>query len=79
VRRQQAAPAAADRRRKRPGGAARTLRAIVVLVLIAALAAGAFVLITQGSEKQVQLKQDVQGGVEQSVQQLEDLIRENTR
>ena len=50
-----------------------------MLVLIAALAAGAFVLITQGSEKQVQLKQDVQGGVEQSVQQLEDLIRENTR
>ncbi|MET0684713.1 MAG: protein kinase [Solirubrobacteraceae bacterium] len=79
VRRAQAAPAAADRRRKRPGGAARAFRAIVVLVLIAALAVGAFVLLTQGSEKQVQLEQDIQGGVEQSVQQLEDLIRENTR
>ena len=52
---------------------------LVVLLLLAALAVGAFVLITQGSEKQVQLKEDIQGGVEQSVQQLEDLIRENTR
>ena len=79
ARRPQAAPAAADRRRKRPGGAARAFRTLVVVLLLAALAAGAFLLITQGSEKQVQLKEDIQGGVEQSVQQLEDLIRENTR
>ena len=71
--------AAADRRRTRPGGAARAFRAALVLVLLAALAVGAFVLITQGSEKQVQLNEDVQGGIERSVQQLEDLIRENTR
>ena len=50
-----------------------------MLVLLAALAVGAFVLITQGSEKRVQLNEDVQGGIERSVQQLEDLIRENTR
>ena len=31
------------------------------------VAAGAFVLVTQGTERQVQLKEDVQGGVEQSV------------
>jgi uncharacterized protein HemX len=79
ARRPQAAPAAADRRRKRPGGAGRTLRALVVVLLLAALAVGAFLLITQGSQKQVQLKEDIQGGVEQSVEQLEDLIRENTR
>jgi serine/threonine protein kinase len=79
ARRPQAAPAAADRRRKRPGGAGRTLRALVVVLLLAALAVGALLLITQGSQKQVQLKEDIQGGVEQSVQQLEDLIRENTR
>ena len=40
---------------------------------------GAFVLITSGSERGVQLREDVQGNVEESVQQLEDLIRENTR
>ena len=79
ARRPQAAPAATDRGRKRPGGAARTGRVLLVVLLLAALAVGAFVLVTQGTEKQVQLKEDIQGGVEQSVQQLEDLIRENTR
>jgi hypothetical protein len=37
------------------------------------------VLLTQGTERRVQLKEDVKGGVEQSVQELEDLIRDNTR
>ena len=77
------APAAAAQRRperrRRPGGAGRALRAVLILVLLAALAVGAFVLITSGSERGVQLREDVQGDVEQSIQQLEDLIRDNTR
>ena len=57
----------------------RALRALLIVVLLAALAVGAFVLITSGSERGVQLREDVQGDVEQSIQQLEDLIRDNTR
>jgi hypothetical protein len=75
-----AAPARqAERGRRRAGGAGRALRALLILVLLAALAVGAFVLVTSGSERGVQLRQDVQGNVEESVQQLEDLIRDNTR
>jgi serine/threonine-protein kinase len=78
------APAAAEpqrqpARRRRPGGAARALRALLIAALLAVLAVGAFVLLTSGSERRVQLREDIQGNVEQSVQQLEDLIRENTR
>ena len=69
-------PTGAARARRRR---ARAFRTLLVLVAAGRAAVGAFVLITQGSEKQVQLNEDVQGGVEQSVQQLEDLIRENTR
>jgi serine/threonine-protein kinase len=76
------AAAAAQRqpdRRRRPGGAARAFRALLIAALLAALAVGAFVLLTSGSERGVQLREDIQGNVEQSVQQLEDLIRDNTR
>ena len=66
-------------RRRRRGAGARAFRALLSCALLAALAVGAFVLITSGSERGVQLREDVQGDVEESVQQLEDLIRENTR
>ncbi len=74
-------PAAEQRpeRRRRRGAGARAFRALLIVALLAALAVGAFVLITSGSERGVQLREDVQGNVEESVQQLEDLIRENTR
>ena len=68
-----------ERGRRRAGGAGRAFRALLILALLAALAVGAFVLVTSGSERGVQLRQDVQGDIEQSVQQLEDLIRDNTR
>jgi len=74
-------PAAERRpeRRRRRGAGARAFRALLIVALLAALAVGAFVLITSGSERGVQLREDVQGNVEESVQQLEDLIRDNTR
>jgi len=52
------------------------------LLLVLALIAGGLAVYqaAQGTVQQgVQLKEDVQGGIERSVQQLEDLIRENTR
>ena len=82
ARRPATAPAArppAERRPRRRGAAGRMLRTLLLLALLAALVAAALVLVTQGSERQVQLKEDIQGGIERSVQQLEGLIRENTR
>ena len=69
----------AERRPRRRGAAGRMLRTLMLLALLAALAVAAFVLVTEGSQRHVQLKEDIQGGVEQSVQELEDLIRDNTR
>jgi serine/threonine-protein kinase len=79
ARRPAAAAAARQPAPRRRRGAGATARAILLAVLLAALAAGAFVLVTQGSERQVQLKEEIRGGVEQSVQEIEDLIRDNTR
>ena len=79
ARRPAAAAAARQPARRRRGRAGATARAMLLAVLLAALAAGAFVLVTQGSERQVQLKEEIRGGVEQSVQEIEDLIRDNTR
>jgi eukaryotic-like serine/threonine-protein kinase len=75
ARRAQAAPAA-PRRRRSP---LRALRGLLVLALIAAIAVGAYVLVNSASQRSVQLKEDVSGDVQQTIDQVKDLIRDNTR
>jgi serine/threonine-protein kinase len=70
-------PPAAQRRR--PGGAWRTIRALLIAVLLAAVAAGAYVLVSETGQRSVQLKERVEGGVDQAVQEIQDLISENTQ
>jgi serine/threonine protein kinase len=67
-----------QRRRKRRGG----LRAMVSIVLLLALAAigfGAYQAINDTSAQAIRLRDDVQGTVEQAVEELKGLIQDNTR
>ena len=79
-RRQPARAAAAEpARRRRPGGAARTLRTLLILALFAAVAVGAYVLVTETGQRGAQLKEQIEGDVNQAVQEIQDLISDNTR
>jgi serine/threonine protein kinase len=73
-----AAPPAAARRR-RPSAAWRTLRTLLVLAVLAAVAVGAYVLVTETGQRGVRLEQRIEGDVNQAVQEIQDLIDENTR
>ena len=70
------APAA---RRKRPGRTCRLMRTLLILALFAVVAAGAYVLTTETGQRGVELKEQIQGDVNQAVQEIQDLIEENTR
>ena len=74
-----AAAAAPAARRRRPGGVLRALRTLLVLALLAGIAAGAYVLVNQSGQRGVQLREQVQGDVQQAVDEIERLIEENTR
>jgi serine/threonine-protein kinase len=71
-----AAPAAG---RRRSGGAWRAIRALLVVALLAAVAAGAYVLVSESGQRTVQLREDVEGTVDDAVQQIQDLISDNTQ
>jgi serine/threonine-protein kinase len=71
-----AAAPAAQRPRRSPWRAIRTL---LILALLAGIAAGAYVLVTESSQRSVQLKEQVEGGVNDAVQEIQDLISENTQ
>jgi eukaryotic-like serine/threonine-protein kinase len=71
-----AAPAARPRRR---GGALRALRTLLILAVLAAAGVGAYLVVTQSTERGVQLKEQIEGDVDQAVQEIRDLIEENTR
>jgi eukaryotic-like serine/threonine-protein kinase len=71
-----AAPAQAARR---PGGAWRALRTVLILAVLAAAAVGAYVVVTESGQRGVQLKEQVQGDVQQAVDEIQDLISDNTR
>jgi eukaryotic-like serine/threonine-protein kinase len=73
-----AAPPAAARRR-RPGAAWRTLRTLLILAVLAAVAVGAYVLVSETGQQGVRLEQRIEGNVNQAVQEIQDLIDENTR
>ena len=71
-----AAPAA---RKRRAGGFARSLRALLILALLIGIGAGAYVLANQSAERSVQLRERIEGNVEQAVDELQGLIEDNTR
>jgi serine/threonine-protein kinase len=81
-RRQPARPAAAPpaaAQRRPPGAAWRAIRTLLILALLAGVAAGAYVLVSETGQRSVQLKQRIEGGVDQAVQEIQDLISDNTQ
>jgi serine/threonine protein kinase len=73
------AEAAPPARSKRPGGAWRTIRTLLILALFAVVAVGAYVLVSESGQRGVQLKEQIQGDVDQAVDEIQQLIDENTR
>ena len=74
---QRSAPPARDRRRR--GGFMRTVRTLLLVALLGIVAGGAYVIVTDTSRRTVQLKNDVQGDVQQAVDEIKELIDENVR
>ena len=63
----------------RSGGALRLLRNVLLLALLAAVAVGAYVIVTESSQRGVRLKEQVEGNVDRAVQEIQDLISDNTQ
>jgi eukaryotic-like serine/threonine-protein kinase len=79
-RRQQARAAAAPpARRRSPRRAFRALRTLLILAVLAAIAVGAYMVVTESTERGVRLKEQIEGDVNQAVQEIQDLIDDNTR
>jgi hypothetical protein len=74
-----AAAAAPPAQRRRPGGAWRAIRTLLVVAMLAAIAAGAYVLVSETGQRGVQLKERIEGNVDDAVQEIQDLISDNTR
>jgi hypothetical protein len=73
------APAAPARRKRRPGGVLRAVRTLLVLALLAVIAIGAYTLADQGTQRGVELREQVEGNVDQAVEEIQGLIEDNTR
>lgn len=71
--------AAARPRKSRSGSAARNLGALLVLMLLAAVVAGLVVLTTGNDSQRVNIDNVVRDDVQQQIDALEQLIRENQR
>ena len=84
-RRAPAAPAPARRRGRRAaaaaprGGLLRALRTLLILALLAGIGVGAYVLVDESGQRGVQLREQVEGNVDQAVDELQGLIEDNTR
>jgi serine/threonine protein kinase len=66
-------------RRKRGGGAWRAIRTLLILAVLAGVAVGAYVLVSESGQRGVQLKERIEGDVNQAVDEIQQLIDENTR
>jgi serine/threonine protein kinase len=66
-------------RRRRPGAALRALRTLLILAVLAAVGVGAYMVVNESGQRGVQLKERIEGDVNQAVQEIQDLIDENTR
>ena len=60
-------------------GALRRLFSLVLLLAIVAAGAAAYIIATESSQSSVQLKQQIRGDAQQTVQSIRDLIEENVR
>jgi serine/threonine protein kinase len=75
-----AAPAPAQRARKRrPGGVLRVVRTLLVLALLVGIGIGAYTLANQTGQRGVELREQVEGNVQEAVDELQGLIEDNTR
>jgi len=74
--RRQAQPAASGR--SRATSAARNLAALVILLLLAAVVAGLVVLATTDSSNRINIEDAVKEDVQDQIDELENLIRDNT-
>jgi serine/threonine protein kinase len=74
-----AAATAAPARRRGPGRGLRLLRTLLILAVFAGVAVGAYVLVSETGQRGVQLKEQIEGDVNQAVQEIQDLINDNTR
>jgi len=72
-------PPAAAASRRRPGGVFRTARTLFILLLFCAAAAGAYVLVTDSAQRGVELREQIEGDAQRAVEEIEGLIRDNTR
>jgi eukaryotic-like serine/threonine-protein kinase len=80
ARRAAAAPPAAQRQRpRRPGGFLRAIRTLLVLALLAGIGVGAYTLVDQTGQRGVELREQVEGDVDQAVDDIRGLIEDNTR
>jgi serine/threonine-protein kinase len=66
-------------RRKRAGGAWRAIRTLLILAVLAAVAVGAYMVVSESGQRGVQLKEQVEGDVNRAVDEIQQLIDENTR
>jgi serine/threonine-protein kinase len=76
------APAPARARatqRRRSGGLLRFLRTLLIVALLAGIAAGVYVLAGDSGQRGVQLREQVEGNVDQAVDEIQTLIEDNTR
>jgi serine/threonine-protein kinase len=74
-----AAPPAQRARKRRPGGGLRAVRMLLILALLAAIGIGAYTLANQTGQRSVELRERVEGNVQEAVDELQGLIEDNTR
>jgi len=71
-----APPARAPRRR---GGFLGALGTLLIVALLCGIGVGAYMLVTEGSQRGVELRERIEGNVDQAVDEIQGLIEDNTR
>jgi hypothetical protein len=79
--RRRAAPAPPPQRarKRRPGSVLRAVRTLLILGLLAAIGIGAYTLASQTGQRGAELREQVEGNVQEAVDELQGLIEDNTR
>jgi eukaryotic-like serine/threonine-protein kinase len=79
--RRRAAPAPPPQRarKRRPGSVLRAVRTLLILGLLAAIGIGAYTLASQTGQRGAELREQVEGDVQEAVDELQGLIEDNTR
>jgi hypothetical protein len=66
-------------RRRGPSPALRALRTLLILAVLAGVAVGAYLVVSESGQRGMQLNEQIQGDVNHAVQEIQELISENTR